>query len=92
MKENDYIGKLVYEQFKKLEGKYDVLEKRNAELSVENTKMARTLEKVTVLVSQLVVKSTTGDWYMQSLWGREFDALINLLGIKLKEEEEDDTV
>ena len=88
MKENDYIGKLVYEQFKKLEGKYDVLEKRN----VENTKMARTLEKVTVLVSQLVVKSTTGDWYMQSLWGREFDALINLLGIKLKEEEEDDTV
>jgi len=83
------IGKLIHELFDDLRTKNETLEDRCQRLNEENNKMALALAKVTDLVSSLVTKSTTGDWYMQSLWGREFDGLIDLLGIELKEEEEE---
>lgn len=85
MKENDYIGKLVYEQFKKLEGKYDALEKRNAELS-------ETLEKIKDMVIARMSK-TKEEIYVGAFWNGNAIKLLDLLGIELeKEEEEDDTL
>ena len=88
MKETDYIGKLVYEQYKKLEGKYDVLEKRNAELSEENTKMAKILAQIAGMVISHK-REFDGQHYVDSFWREEADELCDLLGI---EEEEDDTL
>lgn len=88
MKENDYIGKLVYEQFKKLEGKYDALEKRNAELSEENTKMAKSLAQIAGMVISHK-REFEGHHYVDAFWREEADGLYDLLGI---EKEEDDTL
>lgn len=79
------IGKLIHELF-------DDLKKENTKLKDRCWEMGREirkLEKVTDIISALVVKSTNGEWYMQSLWGREFDKLVDLLGLELKEEEEE---
>lgn len=85
----DYIGKLVYEQFKRIEGKYAVLEKRNAELSAENDKLLKTLEKVTDMVTARISK-TDGEIYISSFWNHSATILLDLLGIDPKEEEEEE--
>lgn len=79
------IGKLIHELFDDLRLKNVTLENRCQAMERE----IRILEKVTDIISALVVKSTNGEWYVQSLWGKEFDKLIALLGIELKEEEEE---
>lgn len=79
------IGKIIHELFDDLRLKNVTLENRCQAMEKEIHK----LEKVTDIISALVVKSTNGEWYVQSLWGKEFDKLIALLGIELKEEEEE---
>lgn len=81
------IGKLIHELFDDLRSKNETLENRCQRLNDENNKMALVLAKVTDIISPLMVKSTTGERYMQSLWGEKIDKLIDLLGIELKEEE-----
>jgi len=89
------IGKLIHELFDDQKLEISALKSECAALRGENRAivadrmcMAETLKKVTDIIAPLVVKSTTGEWYMQSLWGKDFEELINLLGIEKKEEEE----
>lgn len=83
------IGKLIHELF-------DDLKKENAELKealLRSDAKNRKMEKITDIIAPLATKSYAGQWYMDSLWGKKFEELADLLGIELKEEEEEnDTV
>jgi len=82
------IGKLIHELFDDQKMKIEELTTHCYYSDTENRKMIMTLDKVTDIIKSLVTKSSTGEWYMQSLWGKDFEELINLLGIEKKEEEE----
>lgn len=89
------LGKLIRDLFDEQKMEIADLKDECATLRLENRKieteqrgMMESLKNVATIIAPLVVKSTTGEWYMQSLWGKDFEKLIKLLGIELKEEEE----
>jgi len=82
------LGKLIHEIFDDQKKEIAELKEQFLFADKENRRMWKVLEKVTDIIAPLVTKSSDGEWYMQSLWGKEFGELVNLLEIELKEEEE----
>lgn len=93
--EMEELGKLIRDLFDDqkmeiadLKGECSALRLENRKIETERRSMMEILKNIATIIAPLVVKSTTGEWYMQSLWGKDFEKFIKLLGIELKEEEE----